>query len=77
MFHSVFQDLDLVTLRNIIQRSIELCTESGEEIVFSSLPYPEMLILADNLKCRCFIAESNLKRCQDILYIWESIHNQS
>ena len=77
VFHSVFQDLDLVTLRNIIQRSIELCTESGEEIVFSSLPYPEMLILADNLKCRCFIAESNLKRCQDILYIWESIHNQS
>lgn len=77
VFHSVFKDLDLVTLRNIIQKNIELCTESGEEIVFSGLPYPEMLILADNLKCRCFIADSNWKRCQDIIYVWESIHNQS
>jgi CheY-like chemotaxis protein len=77
VFHTVFQDLDLVTLRNIVQRSIELCTESGEEIVFSFFPYPEMLILADNLNCRCFIAETDLKRCQDIVYIWESLHGQS
>jgi hypothetical protein len=77
IFHTVFQDLDLVTLRNIVQRSIELCTESGEEIVFSFSPYPEMLILADNLNCRCFIAEPDLTRCQDIVYIWESVHGQS
>ena len=77
VFHSVFRDLDLVTLRDIVQRSIELCTESGEEVLFSSLPYPEMLILADNLKCRCFIAEPDLKRCQDIVYIWESVYVQS
>jgi CheY-like chemotaxis protein len=73
LFQSVFQDLDLITLRDIIQRSIELCTESGEEVLFSFLPYPEMLVLADNLNCRCFIAESDLKRCQDIVYIWESV----
>jgi response regulator of citrate/malate metabolism len=73
VFHSVFQDLDLITLRNIVQRSIELCTESGEEILFSFLPYPEMLILAANLNCRCFIAESDLKRCQNIVTFWESV----
>ena len=72
VFHSIFQDLDLVTLRNIIQRSIELCTESGEAILFSFLPYPEMLVLADNLKCRCSIAEPDIKRCQAIVYFWES-----
>jgi response regulator of citrate/malate metabolism/gas vesicle protein len=77
VFHTVFQDLDLVTLRNIVKKSIELCTESGEEIVFSFLPYPEMLILADNLKCRCFIAESDLKRCQDVVTFWKSLYGQS
>ena len=75
VFHSVFRDLDLVTLRNIVQRSIELCTESGEEVFFSFLPYPEMLILANNLKCRSFIAEPNLKRCQDVVTFWESVQN--
>ena len=71
VFHSIFQDLDLVTLRNIIQRSIELCTEAEETIVFSFLPYPEMLVLGDRLNCRCFIAEPDLKRCQAIVYFWD------
>ncbi len=73
VFHSVFQDLDLVTLRNIVQRSIELCTESGEEVLFSFLPYPEMLIIAENLNCQCFIAEPDLNRCQDIVTFWQSV----
>ena len=73
VFHSVFQDLDLVTLRGIVQKSIELCTESGEEILFSFLPYPEMLILADNLNCRCLVAEPVWKRCQDIVTFWQSV----
>ena len=73
LFHSVFQDLDLVTLRNIIQKGIELCTESGEDIVFSFLPCPEMLILAENLNCRCFIADPNLNNCQDIVTFWQSV----
>ena len=73
VFHSVFQDLDLVTLRNIVQRSIELCTEAEEEVLFSFLPYPEMLILADNLKCKCFIAEQDFKKCQDVMTFWKSM----
>ena len=77
VFHSLFQDLDLVTLRNLVQRSIELCTESGEEVLFSSLPYPEMLVLADNLKCRCLIVEAHLKRCQDVVTFWKSLHSHS
>ena len=77
VFHSVFRDLDLVTLRNIVQKSIEICTESGDEMVFSFLPYPEMLVLADNLKCQCFIAEVDSNRCQDIITFWQSIHSQS
>ena len=77
MFHSVYHDLDLITLRNIIQKSIELYTESGEEILFSFLPYPEMLILADNLKCQCNIVEPDLKRCQNIKTFWQTLQHQS
>lgn len=77
VFHSVFQDLDLITLRNIVQRSIELCTEAEEEVLFSFLPYPEMLVLADNLKCRCFVAEANLQQCQDIMTFWQSMYGQN
>ena len=73
VFHSVYQDLDLVSLRNIVQKSIEICTESGDKMVFSFLPYPEMLVLADNLKCRCFVAEPDLMKCQDIVTFWQSI----
>lgn len=76
VFHSIFQDLDLVTLRNLIQRSIELCTESEEAILFSFLPYPEMLILGDRLNCRCLVAEPDLKRCQAIVYFWESMQSK-
>ena len=78
VFHSAFQDLDLVSLRNIVQKSIEICTESGDEIFFSFLPYPEMLVLADNLRCRCFVAEQDLIRCQDIVTFWQSVqHSQN
>ena len=73
VFHSIFQDLDLVTLRNIIQRSIELCTESGEVILFSYLPYPEMLVLGDRLKCCCFIAEPDLEKCLAIVHFWSIV----
>lgn len=75
VFHSVFQDLDLITLRDIVKKSIELCTESGEQILFSFLPYPEMLVLTDSLKCQCFIAESDLKRCQNIVRFWKIMQN--
>ena len=74
VFHSVFQDLDLVTLRNIVQKSIELCTESEDKVFFSSLPYPEMLVLADNLNCQCYVVEPDWERCQDIITFWQSIH---
>jgi hypothetical protein len=63
-------------LRNIVQRSIELCTESGEDVLFSFLPYPEMLILAHNFNCQSYIAEPEIKLCQDIVTFWQSVNEQ-
>lgn len=70
VFYSIFQDLDLDTLRDIVQKSLEICTESGDKMLFSFLPYPEMLVMAHNLKCQCFIAERDLRQCQDIVTFW-------
>ena len=70
-FFSRYQDVDLITLKKIIRLSLELYTESKETIVFSFLPEPELLILAHQLGCCCFIAEPNLKRCEAIVARWK------
>ena len=63
-------DLDLVTLQEIIRKSIEIYTNGGEIILFSYLPYPELLLITDRLDCQCLIAEPNLARCKNIISLW-------
>lgn len=75
VFYSMFQDLDLATLTNIVQQSIEICTDTQEKILFSGLPYPRMLVLADRLNCQCFIVDHCLEQCQDIVTFWQAMHS--
>ncbi len=70
-FFSRYQDVDLITFKQLVRLSLELYTESKETIVFSFLPEPELLILADKLGCYCFIAEPDLKRCEAIVAKWK------
>ena len=72
IFYSPFKDLDLLPLRTMVTNAVELCTEEGENVVFSFLPEPEMLLVADSLGCRCIIAEPNLQQCHKILSAWEN-----
>lgn len=72
IFYSPFKDVDLLPLKTMVRNAIELYTEEGENIVFSFLPEPEMLLIANSLGCRCIIAEPNLQRCQKILSVWKS-----
>ena len=72
IFYSPFKDLDLSLLKTIVTNAVELCTEEGENVVFSFLPEPEMLLIADSLGCRCIIAEPNLQQCHKILSAWEN-----
>jgi CheY-like chemotaxis protein len=66
-FFSRYQDVDFVILREMVQRALELYTEDKESVVFSFLPDPELITLAHQLGCRCFVAEPNVRRCEVIL----------
>lgn len=70
VFFSSYQDVDLITLKEMIKSALELYTEDKESIVFSFLPEPDLLILANQLGCCCFIADPNLRRCEAILAMW-------
>lgn len=66
-FFSHYEDVDLVSFTEMIQRALELYTEDNESIVFSFLPEPELLTIAHQLGCRCFIAEPDVEKCEIII----------
>lgn len=76
VFYSVFQNLDSSILTNNVQKIIETYTDNQETILFSGLPNPKMLLIADQLNCQCFIANSCLGQCQDIVTLWEITHSK-
>ncbi len=70
-FFTVYQDLDLNLLVELVERSLLLCTDAEEAVVFSFLPDPELLMLAHKLGCRCFVAEPDAARCDAALATWK------
>ncbi len=70
-FFTVYQDLDLNLLVELVERSLLLCTDAEEAVVFSFLPDPELLLLANRLGCCCFIAEPDATRCDTALAAWK------
>jgi Protein of unknown function (DUF3102) len=69
LFNS-YLDQDLKTLRELVRQALLLYSESDETVVFSYLPDPGLLLLADQLECRCVIAEPNVQRCVEALTAW-------
>jgi CheY-like chemotaxis protein len=67
IFYSPFKDLDLSALKQMVKNAVELCTEENEDVVFSFLPEPELLLVVESLGCRCIIAEPDLQRYKRIL----------
>ena len=72
IFQSSLEDTEFSTFRDIIKKSIELYTEGTDTILFSFLPAPELLVLADRLQCHCFVAEPDFQRYQDIISFWNT-----
>jgi hypothetical protein len=67
VFFSQYQDLDLTLLRQAVEQLFLLYTEDSSIVVFSFLPDPQLIMLAERLNCICRIAEPNLSRCQKII----------
>ncbi len=70
-FYTCYRDLDLTLLVELVERSLLLCTDAEEAVVFSFLPDPELLMLAHKLGCRCFVAEPDAARCDAALATWK------
>lgn len=70
-FFSQYQDVDLITLKKMLQSAIELYTEDRDIILFSFLSEPELITLSHQLGCRCFIAEPDVERCKAIIARYE------
>lgn len=72
-FFSHYEDVDLVRFKEMIRRAFELYTEDNESVVFSFLPEPKLLTIADQLDCRCFIAEPDIEKCEAISKLFQAI----
>ena len=67
---SEYDDVDLNSLREIVRNALELYTSDQETVIFSFIPDPALLLLAEQLMCCCLIAEPDTKRCQDVIQAW-------
>ena len=70
-FSSRYQDFELKILLLLFEKAFILCTEGNNAVIFSYLPYPELLLLADRLGCFCYTAEPSQSRCTKIIEAWE------
>ena len=67
---SRYEDVDFKPLRELVRNALELYTNGDDTVVFSFLPDPALLLLAETLSCRCAIAEPNLDRCSSAIQLW-------
>lgn len=66
-----YEDQDWALLRELVERALLLYSESDDAVVFSFLPEPELLLLAHQLDCRCFVAEPDARKCEAIIATWK------
>ncbi|WP_019503736.1 DUF3102 domain-containing protein [Pleurocapsa sp. PCC 7319] len=68
---SSYKDIDLRLLRELLRNALELYTESKEIVFMAFVPDPAFLLLAESLDCQCFLAESDLERCEAVIQAWK------
>ena len=68
---SPFKDLDIFPVLTIFRNIIELHTMENDNLVFSFLPYPELILITESLGCKCIIAEPDINQFQRILSFWQ------
>ena len=71
VYKTLIPNIDFESILRILQPSIEFSTEENDKIVFSFLPYPELLLLSEKLACDCFIAEPDPAKCKAIVARWQ------
>ena len=66
-----YRDLDLQLLLEAVERYIKITTDGGDNISICFIPHPEILLLAHQLDCRCFISEPDRSKCEAVIAAWK------
>lgn len=70
VYNTLIPHIELSSFLSLVQLSMEFSTGENDKILFSFLPYPELLLLSEKLGCDCFIAEPNPEKCRQIVAKW-------
>ena len=62
---------DSIVFLDMLKKSIEFSTQEQSKIVISFCPYPEIILLIEELDCQGFIAEPDEEKCQAIVDLWK------
>ena len=62
---------DSLVFFDMLKKSIEFSTQEQSKIVVSFCPYPEIILLIEELDCQGFIAEPDEEKCQAIVDLWK------
>lgn len=71
-FYSQYQDIDLLSLVESVQKIIEITTNQGDPIVVCYLPFPSVLMLINDLDCKAYVAEPNYEKCLALVKLVEA-----
>ncbi|MEM7590591.1 MAG: DUF3102 domain-containing protein [Cyanobacteria bacterium P01_A01_bin.83] len=64
-------DLDFKFLLEAVERYIKITTDGGDDISICFIPHPDLLLLAHQLGCRCFISEPDHSKCEAVVAAWK------
>ena len=64
-------DIDVQLLLEAVERYIKITTDGGDSITICFIPHPDILLLAHQLGCRCFISEPDRSKCEAVIAVWK------
>lgn len=72
-FTSHGEDIDINSLRLIIENCLSTTTDADDPVVVVNLPDPLLFMLMENLYCPCYCADPDPQHCTNALSAWIAI----
>ena len=72
-YTSYGEDIDLRSLRQMLESCLSTTTEAGDPVIVVNLPDPLLFIMMEHLFCPCYCAEPDPQRCTEALTAWAAI----
>ena len=66
-------DLDVQLLLEAVERYIKITTDGGDNVTICFIPHPDILLMAHQLGCRCFVSEPDRSKCEAVIAAWKEL----